>query len=350
MISYILKNGGILKYINIPDYENDGYSFFNPSVCVIDDKLIYSIRSANYDMILRNNFLQLTPLADKISSRLYIFDNVDNPVAKQVIDSNYKGNDFMSGVEDCRLFEYNGDLYGQCSIGIPRGEMKIQVFKFNFQETNITYEECLNIIDQNFNSIEKNWMYIPGTNFEFIYWLNNYKIIYNNNQYTIDSIGNGDFNLNNLRGSSKLVRYKDGYLCLAHNSQREVSNISGYDDLRYNNYLLFLNKDLDIEKVSPNISFSNSFGSQFAPGLEIFNNKVYITFSVLDCAPFELSFDIELLDSIFEQQQLFEVVNEDDFTKFITTKNIDTYYYKDFFKELNNNSLVRTLESIIKNK
>jgi hypothetical protein len=63
-----------------------------------------------------------------------------------------------------------------------------------------------------------------------------------------------------------------------------------------------------------------------------------------------LSFDIELWDSIFEQQPLFEVVNEDDFTKFITTKNIDTYYYKDFFKELNNNSLVRTLESIIKNK
>jgi hypothetical protein len=121
-------------------------------------------------------------------------------------------------------------------------------------------------------------MYIPGTNFEFIYWLNNYKIIYNNNQYTIDSIGNGDFNLNNLRGSSKLERYKDGYLCLAHNAQRYVSSISGYDDLKYNNYLLYLNNDLDIEKVSPNISFSNSFGSQFAPGLEIFNNKVILLF------------------------------------------------------------------------
>ena len=180
MISYILKNGGILKYINIPNYESDEYSFFNPSISTLDDKLIYSIRSSNYDMILRNNFLQLTPLSDKISSRLYLFDNLDSPVARQVIDSDYKGNDFMSGVEDCRLFEYNSDLYGQCSIGISRDEMKIQVFKFNFKESNITYEECLNTIDQNFNNIEKNWVYIPDTNFEFIYWLNNYKIIYNN--------------------------------------------------------------------------------------------------------------------------------------------------------------------------
>lgn len=347
MISYILKNGGKIKYINLPDYKNDRYSFFNPSVCAMGDKLIYSIRSSNYDMILRNNFLQLTPLSDKISSRLCLFDSVDSP--KLVIDSDYKGNDFMSGVEDCRLFEYNGELYGQCSIGASRDEMKIQVFKFGVQEGSVTYEECLNTEDQNFNKVEKNWMYIPDTNFEFIYWLNNYKIIYNN-QYEFRSIGNGDFNLNYLRGSSKLVKYKDGYLCLAHNSQREVSNISGYDDLRYNNYLLYLNKDLVIEKVSPNISFSNSFGSQFAPGLEIFNDKVYITFSVLDCAPFELSFDAGLLDSIFKQQPLLEVVKEDDFTKFLTTKNLDIYYYKDFFKELNNNSLVRTLDSIIKNK
>lgn len=349
MISYILKNGGILKYINIPDYKNDGYSFFNPSVCSIGGKLIYSIRSANYDMILRNNFLQLTPRADKISSRLYFLDDLDSQVALPVINSDYKGNDFMSGVEDCRLFEYNRELYGQCSIGASRDEIKIQVFKFGVQDGNVTYEECLNTEDQNFNKIEKNWMYIPDTNFEFVYWLNNYKIIYNN-QYELRSICNGDFNLNHLRGSSKLVRYNDGYLCLAHNSQREVSNISGYDELKYNNYLLFLNKDLDIEKVSSNISFSNSFGSQFSPGLEIFNNKVYITFSVLDCTPFELSFDVGLLDSIFKQQPLLEVVNDDDFTKFLTTKNIDIYYYRDFFKELNNNSLVRTLDSIIKNK
>lgn len=347
MISYILKNGGKIKYINLPDYKNDRYSFFNPSVCSIGGKLIYSIRSANYDMILRNNFLQLNQLADKISSRLYLFDSVDSP--KLAIDSDYKGNDFMSGVEDCRLFEYKGELYGQCSIGVSQDEMKIQVFKFGVQEGSVTYEECLNTEDQNFNKVEKNWMYIPDTNFEFIYWLNNYKIIYNN-QYEMMSIGNGDFNLNYLRGSSKLVKYKDGYLCLAHNAHRQISNISGYDDLRYNNYLLYLNKDLVIEKVSPNISFSNSFGSQFAPGLEIFNDKVYITFSVLDCAPFELSFDVGLLDSIFKQQPLLEVVKEDDFTKFLTTKNLDIYYYKDFFKELNNNSLVRTLDSIIKNK
>lgn len=346
MISYILKNGGILKYINIPNYE---YSFFNPSVCTFENKLIYSIRSSNYDMILRNNFLQLTPLVDKISSELYLFNDIDNPDIKRIIGPEYKGNYFMNGVEDCRLFEYNGDLYGQCSIGDSYNKMRIQIFKFTFQESDITYNECLNIINQNFSDLEKNWSYIPDTNFEFIYWLNRYKIIYNEGNYIMKSIGS-DFNLNNLRGSSKLVKYKDGYLCLAHNAQRYVSNISGYDELKYNNYLLYLNQDLDIEKASSNISFSNSFGSQFSPGLEIFNNKVYITFSVLDCAPFELSFDVELLDSIFEQQPLLEVVNNDDFTKFLTTKNIDIYYYRDFFKELNNNSLVRTLDSIIKNK
>lgn len=349
MISYILKNGGILKHINIPNYTNSEYSFFNPSVCAIDDKLIYSIRSSNYDMILRNNFLQLTPQADKISSELYLFNNIDNPNIKRVIGSDYRGNDFMSGVEDCRLFEYNGDLYGQCSIGDSRNEMKIQVFKFDFQESNIIYNECLNTTEQNFNNLEKNWMYIPDTNFEFIYWLNRYKVIYNN-QYELKSIGAGDFNLNHLRGSSKLVKYKDGYLCIAHNSQRHVSNTSGYDELKYNNYLLYLNQDLVIEKVSSNISFSNSFGTQFSPGLEIFNDKVYITFSVLDCVSFELSFDVKLLDSLLEQQSLFEEVNDDDFTKFLTTKNIDIYYYRDFFEELNNKSLVRTLDSIIKNK
>lgn len=344
MISYILKNGGVLKYINIPNYE---YSFFNPSVCTFDDKLIYSIRSSNYNMILRNNFLQLTPLVDKISSELYLFNDADNPDINRIIGPEYQGNYFMNGVEDCRLFEYNGDLYGQCSIGGSYNKMRIQIFKFTFQESDITYNECLNTIDQNFSDLEKNWLYIPDTNFEFIYWLNKHKIIYNEGNYVMKDIPGHDFN---LRGSSKLVKYKDGYLCLAHNSQKQVSNISGYDELKYNNYLLYLNKDLVIEKVSPNISFSNSFGSQFAPGLEIFNDKVYITFSVLDCAPFELSFDLDLVDKIFEQQSLFEVVNRDDFTRFLTIKNIDIYYYKDFFKELNNNSLVRTLDSIIKNK
>lgn len=345
MISFILKNGGKLKYINIPDY--DERSFFNPSICSFEDKLIYSIRSSNYNILLNNNFLQLTPQSNRISSELYLFNDLDNPDIKQVIGPEYQGNDFMNGVEDCRLFEYNGDLYGHCSIGDSYNKMRIQVFKFNFQAHDISYEQCLNTTEQNFNNIEKNWMYIPDTNFEFIYWLNKYKLVYNERKYAMKDIPGHELN---LRGSSKLVKYKDGYLCIGHSSQKQVSNISGYDELKYNNYLLYINKDLVIEKVSPNISFSNSFGIQFAPGLELFNDKVYITFSVLDCVPFELSFDIELLDSIFEQQPLFEEVNDDEFTKFLTTKNIDIYYYRNFFKELNNNSLVKTLESIIKNK
>lgn len=347
MISFILKNGGKLKYINIPSHNFDERSFFNPSICSFEDKLIYSIRSSNYNIILNNNFLQLTPQTDKISSDLYLFNDIDNPDIKRVMGSEYQGNDFMNGVEDCRLFTYNSDLYGQCSIGNLHNKMKIQLFKFTFQGTDIIYEQCLNTEVQNFSTLEKNWLYIPDTNFEFIYWLNKHKIIYNEGNYVMNDIPGYDLN---LRGSSKLVKYKDGYICLGHSSQNQVSNISGYDELKYNNYLLYLNQDLVIEKISPNISFSNSFGTQFAPGLEIFNDKVYITFSVLDCIPFEFSFDVKLLDSIFKQQPLFEELNDDDFTKFLTTKNIDIYYYRDFFKELNNNSLVRTLDSIIKNK
>lgn len=346
MISYILKNGGKLKYINIPSHEF-GHSFFNPSICVLNNKLIYSIRLSNYNILLNDNFLQLTPQIDKISSELYLFNDIDIPDIKRVIGSEYQGNDFMNGVEDCRLFEYNGDLYGQCSIGDLHNKMRMQIFKFNFQGSDILYEQYLDITEQNFNNIEKNWMYIPDTNFEFIYWLNKYKLIYDEGRYIMKDISGYDLN---LRGSSKLIKYKDGYLCLGHSSRRQVSTVSGYDELKYNNYLLYLNQDLVIEKVSPNISFSNSFGIQFAPGLEIFNDKIYITFSILDCVSFELSFGVDLLDSIFEQRPLFEVVNEDDFTKFLTIKNIDIYYYRDFFKELNNNSLVYTLDSIIKNK
>ena len=96
------------------------------------------------------------------------------------------------------------------------------------------------------------------------------------------------------------------------------------------------------------LNFSKSIDIQFAPGLEIFNDKIYITFAIGDCIPFELSFDIDLLDDLFNNKNsLDKIINKDEFTVFLTNPKINIQEYSNIFNNLGNLSASVFIKSMI---
>jgi hypothetical protein len=347
MISYILDNGGILRYFNV---KSDEYSSkFNPSICCHNEKLIYSLRESNYVYNVSNNKLQINVNNSvKINSNLFIFDNISDCNSNKIqLPQLYDKNLYMYGVEDCRLFSNDGKLMAYGTV--PNGEygLGMQLFEVDLEKSKLT--EQFNFSMPN-NNIEKNWMYIPDTQYNFIYWLDKGQIIqcFKDDYTIIDNNISNKFNFNNFKGSSKLVRYKDGFICLAHKTKYALSGINSFYTLKYEEYICYMDENFNILKIAGPINFSKSIGIQFAPGLEIFNNKIYITFAIGDCIPFELSFDIDLLDDLFNNKNsLDKVINKDDFTAFLTNPKLNIQEYSNIFNSLGNLSAGVFLKSMI---
>ena len=150
-VKFVLECGGVIKPLLIPPQDLSGPSLTNPSVLVVDEKILVNIRNVNYTLYHSelNKFEHMWgpltyvhPENDlHLRSVNYIAeldDNLDIIYYSKIDTSNfdtYEPQWEFVGLEDIRLMKWEGKLYG---IGVRRdldnvgtGRMEISELEFN---------------------------------------------------------------------------------------------------------------------------------------------------------------------------------------------------------------------------
>lgn len=192
-----------------------------------------------------------------------------------------------SGLEDVRLVEWNGVLYG---IGfrpdVIAGKVTPQL---------IEYDDDLSIKRTWFmntnKAMEKNWqpvvdkpftfMYDPDTSSMVVLDLDNmHESNDTNNPSDINNIDTPDFT-GAISGSSQLIRLHDGnYLSICHTSHRYM----GFDGMPrwfYNHYFVLYDENMNKIWVSQPFHFVENC-MEFCCGICELDGNIHISFSVMD--------------------------------------------------------------------
>ena len=137
---------------------------------------------------------------------------------------------------------------------------------------------------------EKNWMPFLDKPYHFIRWANPLQIVkVNPVTGDCDIIYESDFKLDTtreIRGSSHVLPFGDGYLFLTH----EVDlwwNEAKRKDSTYRHRFFYLNKDMQIQKYSSDFSFMNT-RIEFCCGMCYDGDDILISFGLQDNAAFVL--------------------------------------------------------------
>jgi hypothetical protein len=91
---------------------------------------------------------------------------------------------------------------------------------------------------------------------------------------------------NDMRGGSQVIKYKDGYLTLIHETELYNSE-QGRKDATYRHRFIYWDKDFKEQKFSKLFSFMN-MKIEFSCGMCIHNEDFLITFGVQDNAAYIL--------------------------------------------------------------
>ena len=315
LVTFAIENGGSntiipasnelienLNQLYIDDKKNTFHTT-NPSCVFYKDELLMNCRAINYIKDFCSN--QFNPTNYNVN---HIYNDVNcihsfnllytkNTVQYLPIP---EGNFLCpyNGLEDVRMVVWNDKLYVYGTRwDIINGKGRICIYELNEEFEPV---HCI-VCDANWlMDCEKNWAAIEDKPFTFIYSTNPLIIVeVNPNTGEINVIKETPYryNIPSLRGSTPLVKLpQGGYLTITHESPRYQNNI--YEMFYTERFVIYTN-DLDIGYVSEPFVFTNDL-CEFCCGLQIKNDKVYITYSELDCTANLLEFPIECLnDAIF---------------------------------------------------
>lgn len=210
--------------------------------------------------------------------------------------------DFV-GHEDVRLFEWDDQWY---LCGIRRdlkknGESRMELCKFD--PINAVELDRMRIPAPGANNsyCEKNWMPIISIPNTFIKWSNPVEVVkFNQNNKKCDtiSISCGRFPLNfNLRGSSQVIDYENGYLAVCHSTMLWKNEVTNTKDGKYRHYFVKYNSNFELEFVTEAFSFLNG-DIEFATGMIEHNNNFVISFGYIDNSAFLIEVPKNLVKSL----------------------------------------------------
>lgn len=287
---FLEKNFNI-ELITLPSVE--GYAPSNTSVVNYNDELVFQTRYVSYskhftsnrfnpfDLPLNQNYIFNGSCYESRNFRYHgdKFEEVDY----------YKNVDYLcmfKGLEDARFVIWDEELYvygTRCDlikdrscivIYTPEGEEIIAKSPYS-------------------RSIEKNWMAIPDKPFTFVYgFIDGDTIIVKVERdgdcrvaYSIDNKNNRDL-LHGVRGGTPLMKVSDGYIAVVH---KQICDNNSYS---YRHAFVHFDEELRVKKVSKWFIFINDV-CEFCTGLTMKGDKVYITFSILDCVPYLMTVGLE---------------------------------------------------------
>ena len=314
----VLESGGAIKPLLIPPQDLSGPSLTNPSVLVVDEKILVNIRNVNYTLYHSelNKFEHMWgpltyvhPENDlHLRSVNYIAeldDNLDIIYYSKIDTSNfdtYEPQWEFVGLEDIRLMKWEGKLYG---IGVRRdldnvgtGRMEISELEFNDRNVKEISRHRIPGPPPDNEYCMKNCTPIEDKPFHLVKWTNATTILkFDPNGKDSEVFTTTEYKpgYNDMRGGSQVIRYKDGYLTLIHETELYNSE-QGRKNGTYRHRFVYWDKDFKNQKFSELFSFLN-MKIEFCCGLCAYKNDFLITFGAQDNAAYIIRVPGHVMDN-----------------------------------------------------
>lgn len=312
-----LENKGTVKQLILPSQETKGMGIMNPSIFVDDDNKTYvNIRVLNYILYhsesqkfyhLYGPLQYLHPEADPYLRTYNYFAELDddlNIINYSKIDTSNLDKDPIwefVGLEDGRLFKHNGKFYitGVRRDTTTNGEGRMELSELEYIDGICTEVSRQRIPTVDFidSYCEKNWaVVLDKPEITYVKWHTPTEVVEYKDGKTKQVALHKNENITSadLRGSSQVVPFRDGYVSITHEVYLFVSEL-GSKNARYRHRIVFYDKDLKITSVSKkSFSFMDS-EIEFCCGLAFKDGNVLISFGFQDNSAFVLKMPEECL-------------------------------------------------------
>ncbi len=323
-VKFSLENGGIVRPLIIPAEFTNGTGVMNPSVFCEKEKIFVNVRHSGYTVYhseLNKYELKSGPLDylaeesdyPKVKTTNYLFelDQNLNVLSKSVVDTSLLDIPPLwkfAGLEDARPIRWEGKFYltgcrrDTTSNGVGRMELSEIIFE-NSQIKEISRIRIPST-GKNDTFCEKNWMPILVKPYHYVKWTNPTEVVkciidvpYDIKVEVVSSKQLFSDN-NKMRGGSQVIPYKDGYLCLVHNSFYELFP-SGRQNNNYTHKFVYWDKDWNILKISKDFKFMNN-KIEFCCGMSKYKENYLISFGVQDNSSYILRVPEKILEDFID--------------------------------------------------
>lgn len=320
-VKHALNNGGIIKPLIVPSELTNGTGLCNPTVLIVDSKIIVNIRHIQYTLYhseLKNYEHPYGPLVylnpdndNTLTTTNYICElteDLDILFYSKVDTSTFDKKPLWEfvGLEDARLVKWNSKLY---LCGVRRDLDTIGTGRMELSEIEISNTQVKEVSrfripgpppDKEY--CNKNWMPVLDIPFHFVKWTNGTEIVKvdpDNNSTESVVIKDWKYNPKDLRGGSQVISYKGGYLTLNHETDLYRSE-AGRKDATYRHRFTFWDKDWNIQKFSKEFSFMEG-KIEFACGLSKYQDSYLITFGFQDNAAYILKVPEKIMEDFIDE-------------------------------------------------
>jgi predicted GH43/DUF377 family glycosyl hydrolase len=308
-VKLALMGGGVIKSLLINPQDLSGPSLTNPSVIVIDGKILVNIRNVNYTLYHSelNRFEHMWGPLSYIHPENDMHLRTTNYIAElnddldivhySKIDTSqfdtYKPQWDFVGLEDCRLVEWENKLY---ICGVRRdldtkGTGRMELSEIVIDGTNVKEVSRYRIpgAPPDNEYCMKNCTPIIDKPFHLLKWTNPTALM----KFDVSGKETEVFETssfvpakNDMRGGSQVIPFNDGYLTLVHETELYNSE-QGRKDATYMHRFVYWDKNFKLQKMSKLFSFLN-MKIEFCCGMVEYNNNMLITFGAQDNAAYIL--------------------------------------------------------------
>ena len=313
---YLSSLKGALLHSLPAEYEDDTFRIFNPSVAILEGRIVSTFRTSNVERSDRNARYYLLPPGKELSNGLIIGElNEDCSLARQVqVDLKEKQSGAPlspTGIEDIRIVaSTDGRLEGMGSLpstnfrikpggGIGFGsdfttKMARLQFGPGYEVTGLTIHES-----PFKRRMEKNWS--P------FYYEGKFCVVYQwNPLIVLELLPDGatrfvkwfkaSDQLKSLRGSSQGIATKNGFLFVVHEKFTHAGKV------RFAHRFLELGHDLQPLRLSEKFGFISSKALEYCAGVAIFKGRCLLSFGLNDSLPFMLEMGEEVVEEMLSRK------------------------------------------------
>jgi predicted GH43/DUF377 family glycosyl hydrolase len=302
-VKLALENGGAIKPLLINPQDLSGPSLTNPSVLVVNGKILVNIRNVNYTLYHAelNRFEHMWGPLSYIHPENDMHLRTTNYIAElnddldivhySKIDTSqfdtYKPQWDFVGLEDCRLVEWENKLY-VCGVrrdldnkGTGRMELSEIVIDGTEVKEVSRYRIPGPLPDNEY--CMKNCTPILDKPFHLLKWTNPTALM----KFDVSGKETEVFETspyvpakNDMRGGSQVISFNDGYLTLVHETDLYNSE-QGKKNATYRHRFVYWDKNFKLQKMSKLFSFLN-MKIEFCCGMVEHHQNLLITFGAQD--------------------------------------------------------------------
>jgi len=317
-----LEAGGSIHPLIIPAELTNGTGLMNPSVMILNNKIIVIIRHVNYTFyhseakMFQHQFGPLTyvhPEQDlhlrTINYYCELNNNYEitryNKIDTSEFDTYAPLWDFV-GLEDARIFQWEEKLYisGVRRDTTTNGQGRMELSEIIVSPVGVKEVSRFRIPTPNNNDsyCEKNWMPFFDLPFHYVKWSNPTEVVkIDINNKTCSTVSLSDrINLpRDIRGGSQIISWGDGYLAATHEVDLFQSEV-GRKDCRYRHRFIVWDKNFKIVKFSEDFDFMEAH-VEFCIGMHKQDDCFLMTFGFQDNAAYLLKVPIKTVENFINE-------------------------------------------------